>query len=310
MKFLKLILFGSFVFLITACSCESERRGDMDAVAPPKEGQDILTGSMGVVVDESVAALLKEHVDVFHSSYVNSRISLISQPERVAINTLLRGEASVAVLTRVLTEEESAGFKQRSVTPRIFPIAYDGIILVTQKGAQDSLITIADIKGYLSGQSTSGKRLVFDHVNSSTLRFLKDLSELERVVATQVRTETAIEDVFAAVLEEEDLIGVMSLNQYLSYKDSLDIADNIRTLGVRNEEDGNYYKPSQSTLADGTYPLRHEVYVLNYQPNLGLGIGFSAFLTGDRGQRIVLRSGILPTKMPGRELIIRDELKY
>jgi len=48
--------------------------------------------------------------------------------------------------------------------------------------------------------------------------------------------------------------------------------------------------------------------VLNYQPNLGLGIGFSAFLTGDRGQRIVLRSGLVPATMPGRELIIRDEL--
>jgi len=45
---------------------------------------------------------------------------------------------------------------------------------------------------------------------------------------------------------------------------------------------------------------------LNYQPNLGLGIGFSSFMTGDRGQRIVLKSGLLPATMPGRELIIRD----
>ena len=46
----------------------------------------------------------------------------------------------------------------------------------------------------------------------------------------------------------------------------------------------------------------------NYQPNLGLGIGFSAFLTGDRGQRIVLKSGLVPATMPGREIIIRDDI--
>lgn len=308
MKFFRWIVIGSFVFLTTACSWWS-RDGQENVEPVEKRGQDILTGSMDVVVDESVIHLLTEQVDVFHSDYVNSRISLVAQPERVAINTLLQGKATVAILTRVLTDEESAGFKQRSVTPRVFPVAYDGIVLVTNKSSQDSLISIADIKAYLNGQSVTGKKLVFDNVNSSALRFLKDLSELERVVSTHVQAADSIEEVFRMVSESDNQIGVMSLNQYLAHRESLDIADNIRILGVKNEGDGQYYKPSQSSLAEGTYPLKQQVYVLNYQPNLGLGIGFSAFLTGDRGQRIVLRSGILPAKMPGRELIIRDELK-
>lgn len=309
MKFFRWIAFGSLVFLTTACSWWS-REDQETGGGVVRLSQDILTGSMDVVVDESVISLLGEHVDVFHTDYVNSKINLIAQPERIAINTLLQGKAAVAVLTRVLTDDESAGFKQRSITPRVFPIAHDGIVLIANSTNQDSLIEQAEIKAYMSGQSTTGKTLVFDDVNSSSLRFLKDLSKLERVVSTHVRIEDDIGEVFAAVMEDENLIGVMSLNQYLAYRNAFDIVDNIRILGVKNEEDGQYYKPSQSSLAEGTYPLAQQVYVLNYQPNLGLGIGFSSFLTGDRGQRIVLRSGLLPAKMPGRELIIRDELKY
>src|SRR5690606_7831129 len=98
-------------------------------------------------------------------------------------------------------------------------------------------------------------------------------------------------------------IGLISYNQYLSLERHFTKKDKIRILSVLNDtlQSPTYVKPTQASLSTGEYPLRREVKVLNYQPNLGLGMGFSAFLTGDRGQRIVLKSGLLPAKMPGRE---------
>ncbi len=37
---------------------------------------------------------------------------------------------------------------------------------------------------------------------------------------------------------------------------------------------------------------------------MGIGMEFAAFIAGDRGQRIILKSGLLPFDVPGREINI------
>ena len=72
------------------------------------------------------------------------------------------------------------------------------------------------------------------------------------------------------------------------------------------EDDTEAYKPTQSNLALGLYPLARDLYLINCQGTYGLGLGFSAFLAGDRGQRLILKSGLMPDSLPSRELIIRN----
>jgi phosphate transport system substrate-binding protein len=38
-------------------------------------------------------------------------------------------------------------------------------------------------------------------------------------------------------------------------------------------------------------------------------MGFASFLAGDIGQRIVLKSGLLPIQMPGRNIMTRKEIE-
>lgn len=303
-----MIRFGVFmVSLALLFGCQSNNSSNSPEGGTLSE-EDILTGSMRVVVDESVLPLIEEQVAMFESSYTNSKISLEAAPERVAINTLLKGEASVAVLNRELSAEESEGFKKRNIPFKSFLMAYDALVFVTQVTRGDSAITKDAIASMLRGASSSSKYLAFDNVNGSALRYLKEVTNIEKVSGAFVKELGSARQVFEAIRKDEAAIGVMSLNQYLSIVDGLNDLDNIRILALQNPKDGKYYIPSQSTLGDETYPFKQGVYILNYQANMGLGLGFSAFLTSDRGQRIVLRSGILPAKVPGRELIIRDEL--
>ena len=121
------------------------------------------------------------------------------------------------------------------------------------------------------------------------------------------------EEVLSYVAEHTDGIGIISYDQWLNAKRSFQNKDKIRTLSVQNsltkEGDNKFYLPNQSTLAEGLYVLSRPVYILNYQPDMGLGVGFSAFLTGDRGQRIMLKADLVPATMPGREIIIRDKVE-
>jgi len=271
---------------------------------------DILAGVLPVAVDETVLPLFLEKKEVFESSYYNAKIQEQANPEVQVVNSLLNGDVAFAVLTRQLTEEEQKGFKARSVIPRIYSVAYDGIILVGNIADADTSVNVSDIAELMKGNKVKDYSLVFDNLNSSVFRYFRELGKIEKVANTFVEAKDGAEAVLKEVAEKRGKVGLISYNQFLSLESSFSEKDKIRILSVVSEKDGvkKYVKPSQTSFATGEYPLKREIFVLNYQPNLGLGIGFSAFMTGDRGQRIVLKSGLLPYTMPGREIIIRDKI--
>src|SRR5690606_1756399 len=300
--------------LMFACSRKKNTDGNsQDSVSKTKAArEDILVGTLYVAIDESVYPLLKEQEEVFLSAYPNAKLQFIAKPERFAIRELLADKAGVAVLARELNETEAAYFDKRSISPRVFPVCTDGIVVINNTKAADTSVTMEYLTEAMRGVSTDRKKIVFDNINSSTFRHLQEHGQIETVASNCVEAGNGAAGVLQAVASSTEKVGVLGYNQYLDLIATFRDKNNIRILSVQNTQgeqaDRKFYKPSQSTLAAGQYPLRRTFYVLNYQPNMGLGIGFSAFLTGDRGQRIVLRSGLVPATMPGREIIVRDNI--
>ena len=68
----------------------------------------------------------------------------------------------------------------------------------------------------------------------------------------------------------------------------------------------NSYKPFQAYLFYGHYPLARPIYILLNDPRNGLSWGFSNFLTLDRGQRIILKAGLVPATQPIRVVNVND----
>ncbi len=301
------------VIVASAISCSQNRNTGKEKADSSPAGagtNDILTGELSVIVDEAVLPIMLEQVEVFKTSYVNANIKLIPLPEREAINALIKGQADIAILGRLLTKEENAGFSSRKITPRTFPAFYDGVVFFNNLSATDTSINIPTLSSLLKGDANSGKRLVFDNVNSSTLRRVKEIVKLDKVSGQSVKGMKTSKEVVEEVLADANSIGVMSYGQYLDCVSQFGEENKIRILSLQSLRDGKnpgFFKPSQTTFATDEYALKTEFHVLNYPPNLGLGIGFSAFLTGDRGQRIVLKYGLLPVTMPGREIIIRED---
>ncbi|HMR18023.1 MAG TPA: substrate-binding domain-containing protein [Sphingobacterium sp.] len=291
-----LLIVGFFI------GCSSNKKSE--------KKDDILSGEIPVSVDETILPLFLENKEVFENSYYNAKINVIAGPEVQSVNTLLRDEAAIAFLTRELTAEERKHFENRSTHGRVYPVGYDAIVLVTNSSSPDTSMRVGDIVELLRGNKVKDVKLVFDNLNSSILRYFVEIGQIDKVASTYVETGAGSEDVLEEVSKSTGKIGLISYNQYLSLKSSFTEMEKIRILSVLNEKgaENKYVRPSQTSLSLDEYPLKRTMYVLNYQPNMGLGIGFSAFLTGDRGQRIVLKSGLLPATMPGREIIIRDRV--
>jgi phosphate transport system substrate-binding protein len=284
--------------------------------APSSEENTILTGKVSILVDETFEPIAEDQVTVFQSSYKHTEIDLISKPENNVVADLLNGKAEIAILARLLSEEEMKPFEARKFRPRITKFAVDGIALVTHKSNPDSLAEAEDILNLLRGNPGRMKSLVFDHANSSTVRFLKEKAGVDKLPESGVYALRSNADVLRYVAENKRSVGVIGINWIVQPDPELvQYVEELKVMGVKNV-DGKpgsdaYYKPSQSSLALGLYPFSRGLYVINCEPRNGLGIGFASFVAGERGQKIVLKSGLLPDSIPPREIIIRnlDRLK-
>jgi phosphate transport system substrate-binding protein len=117
------------------------------------------------------------------------------------------------------------------------------------------------------------------------------------------------EEVIKFVSENIGMIGVVGVN-WLSQPspEMQEFVDKVNVLSVKSLTGNDYSEPTQNDLAEGKYPLARDLYIINCQGNSGLGMGFASFVAGDIGQRIILKSGLLPIRVPGRRFNIRKEI--
>jgi phosphate transport system substrate-binding protein len=79
----------------------------------------------------------------------------------------------------------------------------------------------------------------------------------------------------------------------------------IRVMGI--SDDSAFYQPYQAYIAQEKYPLRRDVVAISREARTGLASGFLAFLASEKGQRIVLKSGLVPATMPIRIIEVNHE---
>ena len=105
------------------------------------------------------------------------------------------------------------------------------------------------------------------------------------------------------------MIGVVGFNWITQPDPSIQQSvDNVTVLSVKNDQN-QYIYPSQENIDEHKYPLARDLYIINCQGYSGLGMGFASFLSGERGQRIVLKSGLVPVRMPGRKIVTRNQIE-
>jgi phosphate transport system substrate-binding protein len=273
-----------------------------------KEGtntETILKGSTTIYVDETVVPIVEDEIMVFESKY-DAKIKLVSKSEAEVLNSLFNKKVGIAVLSRNLTEKELNVFEQRKIFPKITKFATDAIAFVSNKSSKDTLIALNDVVGFMKGvRNSSIKGLVFDNPNSSTVNYMITLAGINSLPEKDVFSFKTNNEVLKFVSENDGMIGIVGVN-WLSQPDPsmIEIIENTNVLSIKEINGKGFYGPTQNNLAEETYPLARDLYIVNCQGYDGLGMGFASFVAGDIGQRIVLKSGLLPVKIPTRNLNI------
>ena len=271
--------------------------------------ETIIKGNATLLVDATLMPVMEDQVQIFESRY-EATIKMNVQSEAEVIQSLVKDTSSIAVLSRKLNADEMKIFANRKIIPKTTPFALDAVALITNRNSSDTLVAIKDVVNFMKGDFSSKiKGLVFDNPNSSTVRYMNKLAGLTSIPQKGVFSFGTNNEVIKFVSQNEGMIGVVGLNWLTQPRPEMQqYVDKVAALSVKGYNQNDFYAPDQNNIAEGKYILARELYIVNCQGFSGLGMGFASFVAGDIGQRIILKSGLLPYKVPPRKLSIRKQI--
>ncbi len=306
------------ILLLASCSTPPTKKG--------KYTDTLTAGVVGISADESFSPIVQQLIDVFENKYQQAAIIPFFVNEVEAVKLLRLDSVRFAIATRKLTENEKESLDQnRKGMFREIKIATDGIAVIVNNKNADSLISVADLRKIMTGKITTWKelnpnstlgelKLVFDNPNSSTVRFAIDsICKGKPLSSSNLYAQQDNPAVIEIVSQTPGAIGIIGAAWIGNKSDStlLSFRDDIKVMSVSREDiatPDNSYQPFQAYMALGNYPLTRDVYILLADPSAGLSSGFTNFITSDIGQRIILRSGMVPATQNIRIVNIRDKM--
>jgi phosphate transport system substrate-binding protein len=297
--------------LILFQSCKHNTKTIETNLANPER---FTSDSAKFVVDESFSPIVDEELYIFKALNNKVHPRVIYAPENTAINLLLADSLRVAILSRDLNAQEMAVLRTKNLVPIIDRFAIDAIAIIVNQASNDTLMTVSEIKKMLNGDTKQDKNIVFDNPNSGLVRYLKEFSGNTTFKQKNIYALKSNKDVIKYVSEHPNAIGITGFSWLNDPdKDYADAVQKVKIVSISNDINKNapkgYFTPSQTTLALKQYPLTRNLYILNCTGKYGLGMKFAAFVRGDQGQRIILRSGLLPDDIPDREINIVPKAK-
>ena len=295
-----LIIISFLVF--SACNSATEKPLDTPT-----------SGVISIAVDETLQPILEAELDVFASEYPRTGIKAAFKTEVEAITDVLNDSVRIAIISRKLSTDEKAIFKAIKVNPREILFAHDALALIVNRSNYDTLMTMPELKMLLKGNVLDWNKLdggnlnqsiaiVVDNEASSTVRFLQDSVLGGESIFKGIYALKSNAEVISYVKANKGALGIIGVNWISDTDDSTanSFMNDIRVIRLQNETDKEYYTPQQAYIALKKYPLSRKVFAILREPRTGLGTGFSNFLTSDKGQRVILKSGLVPATMPIR----------
>jgi phosphate transport system substrate-binding protein len=304
----RIICFKLLLTLIVfSVSCKREVKDDgwhdtMDA------------GMIRIACDEGFQTLMNAEIDVFEAHFPQATIIPVYVNEVTAIRLLIADSVRFALTSRDLNDKERAELAGKARKARKHLIAFDGIALISNLSNSDSLLSLSVLKKIIAGEVVRWSqlntvspldtiRVLFDNKESGILRYMVDsLSDGTSFSHNLYALNTTL-DVIQRVAQMPNALGLISVNALsddagAAYRD---YRDKIRLIRISKEEIAtkeNSYLPYAGDIRQENYPLWRSVYVLLSDPRSGLSSGFSVFLANDIGQKVVLKSGLLPVTDP------------
>lgn len=312
---------GSVVLAMAATSCMKYE----------KDPHSSTSGTTTMVCDNTFENIFQQEVDVFEYQYPEAHILVRYATQAEAFDSLFSMNTRSIVASRDLTDQERKALKAKyknergaNVNVRSKKIAVDAVAFIVNPKNNVEKVTVEELSDILSGEtdewnelqpSDRGKiKVVLDQSGSSMATYLSDSLLQGRPLGPTVFAAGSISEVFNVVEKDPDAIGVLGVSWITSDMDSADMSKEDLAKSVLNDEpvqgatltqrvkvlkvyrpgQAQAYKPYQKYIFDGSYPLFRQIYMITTASPSNVAGGFYSFVTGPIGQKIIMKTGILP----------------
>lgn len=288
--------------------------------------------SVSMVCDDSFENIMQQEIDVFEYVHPNNFVLCRYLPQGQAVDSLFAGSVRMAVLGRDLTKKERSDLQRKFHTLRSMKIAVGAVALITNPENRVEGVSMREIRDIFAGRTTRWNELdplgadrdinvFFDSPSSGLATFMRDSVMHGEKFGPNIRNAGSIANVFAKVKEHPGAIGVIGVSWLTRdlEADTMALADRVKDLqsekavegqaindrmdasGVNvlaiRRDDALSFKPYQQYIYDGSYPLTRPIYLYATQSPIGAAGRFYTFVTSTEGQRLIMKTGIMPARM-------------
>ncbi len=314
--------------------------GSTSCLKYEKKANSHTTGTTTIVCDNTFQNIMEQEVDVFEYQYPEAHILARYATQTEAFDSLLSLNTKTIIAARDITQKERDIIKSKNRNVRSTKIAVDAVALIVNPANPVGKLTLKEVGQILSGESTDwndiwpcdlGKiSVVFDDKSSSLVSYMRDSILHGAPLGANVYVQGSIPGVFKAVKDSKSAIGIVGVSWVTSDMASADMSkedlaisvlgeepvegatltDEVKVLALYNDklssQEARAYKPYQQYIFDGKYPLFRQMYMITTGASGSLAGGFYAFVTGNIGQKIIAKTGILPARMQRIQVELGD----
>jgi phosphate transport system substrate-binding protein len=289
-----LLLLVIFVF-----SCKEQNKKDTKAST---------LGQGTIWVDKSIRKIVAQEEEVFELAYKYADLTVNYVTEMEALTKFYKDSADVIIISHAIDTNELKKFNSKKLFPRQFQFATSAIAFVTSKESTKRQFTYDEITKLLESNDKTQTFVIESSGAGVASDLLKHIKSGQ--FGTNVYAQNSKGEVIDYVLRNKNSIGVIDWSELSDNddKEALALREKIQLIQISGPNtNGKFVDATQYNL-NGLYPFTRDLYIIRKFGYNDVSLGFASFVCGERGQKIVLKAGLLP-KYQSERWIEFGELK-
>lgn len=254
-----------------------------------------------IATDSSQAQMLHTLIQVYEGLNPYQKIIPLYDRERALYHYLQDNRVDLILRSYQPTVKEAETFKRRKLNPKINLVWHDALALIAHKEANITTITEQELQ--LALQQKGTWRVVLDGANTSAYDVLCEnyFPNPKMLKAYGAGNENAV---MTQVMKDKNYLGLVSSVYFSGYQYDTSITNTLKPIGIVTPKHTQAQYPFQDQIYNQDYPLSRSIYCINIGALNSFGSAFAAFMLSERGQRIILKAGLLPATIPPRTIEI------
>ncbi|MBC7487624.1 MAG: substrate-binding domain-containing protein, partial [Cytophagaceae bacterium] len=282
-----LFILGASILLV---ACNEVPKGDAPII--------IRTDTIFVACDSSQHAIVNELVEVYEALNPIRKVIPIYAREKKLYDYIRSNKVDVILRSYLLTPSEKKDIETRKLNAKTHPFWTDGLAVIAGDQFGKTEITEEELRAVLTNRSTSF-HVIVDNSNTAAYALIYDRYAVDKQ-QINVYSGGSEDSVISAVKRRSNCIGLISSSYFTGEEEALPKGIKLVGLVPSGKQQAEY--PFQDQLYNEVYPLSRKIYGINVGAKQSSGSAFASFVLSDRGQRIILKAGLLPAKIPPRTI--------